>query len=167
MEEHNLKIKTDRLVLIPCTEESYTAFSNEYPMGPHIDMHLDELKNDRESKGWGVWFVIHSDSNRVIGDVGFKGKPTNDKVVEIGYGIRSESQGVGFATEAVTGIKDWAFESNQVVKVVAECAEENTASIRVLEKIGMKRTHFKEGFIYWEIKLDQGVNMNGNLSSYN
>ena len=145
-----MEIKTDRLVLIPCTAESYNAFSDQYKMGPHIDMHLEELKNDSDSKGWGVWFVIHSDSGKVIGDAGFKGKPTNQKVVEIGYGISSDFQSNGFATEAVNGIKDWAFESNLVDKIVAECAEENPASIRVLEKIGMNQTHSTDGFIYWE-----------------
>jgi ribosomal-protein-alanine N-acetyltransferase len=119
-------------------------------MGPHIEMHLEELKIDIESKGWGVWFVIHSDSNQVIGDVGFKGKPNDQNVVEIGYGISPHYQSNGFATEAVNGIKDWAFASNQVEKIVAECAEENVASIRVLEKIGMSRTCSKNEFIYWE-----------------
>ena len=151
MGEHNLKIKTDRLVLIPCTEESYNAFSNQYKMAPHVDMHLAELKNDSQAKGWGVWFIVHSDGGKVIGDAGFKGRSTNQKMVEIGYGISSDFQGHGFATEAVNGIKDWAFESNQIDKITAECAEENAASIRVLEKIGMTQTHSTDGFIYWEM----------------
>lgn len=145
-----MKIKTDRLLITPCTAEIYNAYSDKYEMGPHIELYLEELKNDIESKGWGVWFVIHSDSNQVIGDVGFKGKPNNQKVVEIGYGISSDYQNNGFATEAVNGIKDWAFASNQVEKIVAECAEGNMASIRVLEKIGMKRVCSKNEFIYWE-----------------
>ncbi|WP_274310273.1 GNAT family N-acetyltransferase [Solibacillus daqui] len=145
-----MKIKTDRLLIVPCTAESYNAFSDKYEMGPHIEMHLEELKNDIKSIGWGVWFVIHCDSNLVIGDVGFKGKPNDQKTVEIGYGINSDYQNNGFATEAVNGIKDWALSSNQVDKIVAECAEENVASIRVLEKIGMSRTYSKDGFIYWE-----------------
>ena len=132
-----MKIKTDRLLIIPCTAESYNAYSDKYKMGSHIEMHLEELKNDIESKGWGVWFVIHSDSNLVIGDVGFKGKPNDQKVVEIGYGINSDYQNNGFATEAVNGIKGWAFDSNQV------------------EKIGMSRTCSKNEFIYWE--TPQGV----------
>ncbi|MGE7925731.1 GNAT family N-acetyltransferase [Viridibacillus arvi] len=145
-----MKIKTDRLLIVPCTVESYNAFSDKYQMGPHIEMHLEELKNDIKSIGWGVWFVIHCDSNLVIGDVGFKGKPNDQKTVEIGYGINSDYQNNGFATEAVNGIKDWALSSNQVNKIVAECAEENVASIRVLEKIGMSQTYSKDGFIYWE-----------------
>lgn len=146
-----MKIKTDRLILIPCTAESYQAYSDQYEMGPHIEMHLGELKNDLESKGWGVWFVVHSDSKLVIGDVGFKGKPTEQKVVEIGYGIHPDYQNNGFATEAIKGLKEWAFASNQVKKIVAECFADNIASINVLEKIGMSRTSSKKELIYWEI----------------
>lgn len=145
-----MNIKTDRLLLIPCTVESYNELSHKYKMGPHVEMHLDELKTDRYAKGWGVWFVIHCDSDLVIGDVGFKGKPNNQKVVEMGYGILSDFQNKGFATEAVNGIKDWAIASNQVDKIVAECEKENLASIKVLEKIGMSRTSSKNDFIYWE-----------------
>lgn len=150
-----MKIKTDRLFIIPCTAESYDAFSDQYQMGPHIEMRLKELKKDSTLKGWGVWFVVHSDSHSVIGDVGFKGKPNDQKIVEIGYGILSDFQNHGFATEAVKGIKNWAFSSNQVEKIVAQCAEGNIASIRVLEKIGMNRTHSKDGFIHWETQYTE------------
>ncbi|WP_082232937.1 GNAT family N-acetyltransferase [Halobacillus massiliensis] len=146
-----MEIKTNRLLMIPCTPESYKTFSGTYKMGPHIEMHLDELKNNIELKGWGVWFVINQDPNSVIGDAGFKGKPNDQKVVEIGYGINPDAQNNGFATEAVNGIKDWAFASGKVNKIVAECSLENIASIRVLEKLGMRRTFSKEGFIYWEL----------------
>ncbi|HEU5141229.1 MAG TPA: GNAT family N-acetyltransferase [Bacillales bacterium] len=144
-----MKIKTDRLLIIPSTAESYETYSDQYQMGPHIEMYLKKLKKDMTLKGWGVWFVIHSESHLVIGDVGFKGKPNDEKVVEIGYGMNPDYQNKGFATEAVNGIKDWALASNQVDKIVAECAEGNAASIRVLEKIGMRRTYSKDGFIYW------------------
>lgn len=145
-----MKIKTNRLLLIPCTVESYAALVGKYQMGSHIEKHLMDLKKDITFKGWGVWFVIHSTSNLVIGDAGFKGKPNNQKIVEIGYSIISDFQNNGFATEAVRGIIDWAFSSNQVDKIVAECAEENLASIKVLEKIGMIRTYSKDGIMYWE-----------------
>lgn len=145
-------IKTDRLLMVPCTEESYKDLADTYKMGPHIDMHVEELKTDCHAKGWGVWFVIHSESDIVIGDVGFKGKP-NHQTVEIGYGIQSDFQNQGFATEAVNAIKNWAFASNQVTKIIAECATENAASMRVLEKIGMSRTSSTDNYIYWQLEF--------------
>jgi ribosomal-protein-alanine N-acetyltransferase len=48
-----MEIYTERLLIIPCTEESYVNFSDRYKMGPHIESHLDELKKDMQMKGFG------------------------------------------------------------------------------------------------------------------
>lgn len=146
-----MDIYTERLLIIPCTSENHIAFSESFKMGPHIEPYLDKLRNDSQMKGWGVWFVIRRDTNRIIGDVGFKGKPNNHNIVEIGYGIIPEAQNKGFGTEAVKGILDWAFSFGQVDKVIAECLVENKASIKVLEKLGMERIDSKDGMLYWEL----------------
>jgi ribosomal-protein-alanine N-acetyltransferase len=70
--------------------------------------------------------------------------------VEIGYGIIPEAQNNGFATEAVKGIKEWAFSTCKVDKVLAECSAENIPSIKVLEKLDMKQVDSKDGMLYWE-----------------
>lgn len=124
-----MEINTKRLCIIPCTLESYHVYSGKYKMGPHIDMHLEELKKDDQMKNWGVWFVIRRDNQQVIGDVGFKGKPDDYNTVEVGYGMIPEAQNKGFATEAVKAITDWAFSSGQVEKVIAECSIDNQPSI--------------------------------------
>jgi [ribosomal protein S5]-alanine N-acetyltransferase len=147
-----LEVNTERLFIVPCTLENYYQFSHQYDMGPHIEMYLEQLKRDSSVKGWGVWFVIRRENNQVIGDIGFKGKPNDRKTVEIGYGIIPAAQNKGFATEAVQALIDWAFSSGQVEKVIAECLEDNVASIRVLEKVGMKRTSAKDGMLYWELE---------------
>ena len=59
-----------------------------------------------------------------------------DGVVEIGYGIREEHQGRGYATEAVEAAVLWALRDPRVSAVEAEAEESNLASIRVLEKCG-------------------------------
>lgn len=152
MGERVLEIYTERLFIVPCTLENYSKLSNQYNMGPHIEMYLEQLKRDSSVKGWGVWFVILRKNHQVIGDIGFKGKPNEQKTVEIGYGIIPTAQNKGFATEAVQGLIDWAFSSGQVEKVIAECLEDNVASIRVLEKVGMERTFAKDEMLYWELE---------------
>ncbi len=88
-----MELQTERLKLIPCTEESAAAAAlNNYELGPHIKMYLAELKSDPTLLGWGVWFVIDKDTNTVIGDIGFKGKPNMEKTVEVGYGIKSSAR---------------------------------------------------------------------------
>ncbi|GFZ88389.1 N-acetyltransferase [Compostibacillus humi] len=147
-----MELQTERLKLIPCTEESAAAAAlNNYELGPHIKMYLAELKSDPTLLGWGVWFVIDKDTNTVIGDIGFKGKPNMEKTVEIGYGIKSSARNKGYATEAVKEIIAWAFSSDEVATVIAECREDNYPSMKVLEKLNMEQTG-KEGHkLRWQI----------------
>jgi len=147
-----LEINTERLLIVSCTLENYSKLSNQYNMGLHIEMYLEQLKRDSSVEGWGPWFVILRENYQVIGDIGFKGKPNEQRTVEIGYGIIPTTQNKGFATEAVQGLINWAFSSGQVEKVIAECLEDNIASIRVLEKVGMERTYAKDNMLYWELK---------------
>jgi ribosomal-protein-alanine N-acetyltransferase len=110
------------------------AQASSYEIGPHIESHLLELEQDSSLLGWGVWLVINKETNKVIGDIGFKGKPDQENSIEIGYGILPAAQQNGFATEAVREIIKWAFSIEHVHKIIAECLEDNEPSIKVLEK---------------------------------
>lgn len=149
-----MELLTERLILIPCTEESISIIrtSEEYEMGPHINKYLGELKEDSTLLGWGVWFVINQENNTVIGDIGFKGKPNSENIVEIGYGIVPSAQGKGYATEAVQKLIDWAFSNKSINKIVAECLDENIPSIRVLEKLQMKRMGSENNMLKWQLE---------------
>lgn len=149
-----MELLTERLTLIPCTEESISIIrtSEEYEMGPHINKYLGELKEDSTLLGWGVWFVINQENNTVIGDIGFKGKPNSENIVEIGYGIVPSAQGKGYATEAVQKLIDWAFSNKNINKIVAECLDENIPSIRVLEKLQMKRMGSENNMLKWQLE---------------
>lgn len=149
-----MELLTRRLKLIPCTEEfiSNINASEEYEIGPHIHMYLNELKEDSSLLGWGVWFVINQEDHTVIGDIGFKGKPNWEKCVEIGYGIVASAQGKGYATEAVQKLIEWAFLDNKVRKIVAECLDDNLSSIRVLDKLKMKRVGSENNMLKWQLE---------------
>ncbi|MBP0723606.1 GNAT family N-acetyltransferase [Bacillus sp. RG28] len=144
-----MQITTERLILTAFNLENYKKITETYT-GKHIINYIEKLKNDSELLGWGVWYVTLAESNQIIGDLGFKGKPDEKGSVEVGYGIVPEMQNKGIATEAVNMIVNWAFSSPSVQKVVAECLEDNIPSIKVLEKIGMKKTNAADGMIYWE-----------------
>lgn len=147
-----MQIQTERLDLVPCTAENYSDFAAHYDMGPHINMHLAELEDRPELLGWGVWMVVRRQDGKVIGDAGFKGLPDSAGVVEIGYGIAAEAQNQGFATEAVNGLIEWAFRTGRVKQVIAECTHCNAASIKVLEKLGMRRTGADDELLFWVLE---------------
>jgi len=147
-----MELHTKRLKVIPCTEELLETISEEdYKIGPHIKFYINELKADPSQFGWGVWLVIEKESNSIIGDIGFKGKPDSNHTVEVGYGIKPSSQNKGYATEAVKEIIKWAFTFDCVDKIVAECYEDNLSSIKVLEKLNMKRVGQCESMLKWEL----------------
>lgn len=147
-----MELQTQRLKLIPCTENTVSTISgDEFKIGPHIEFHISELKNDPTLYGWGVWLVIDKFDNKVIGDIGFKGKPNAENAVEVGYGIVPSAQNNGFATEAVRAIIDWAFSHEEVNKIIAECLDDNTPSIKVLQKLNMKHIGNVDNMMKWEL----------------
>jgi RimJ/RimL family protein N-acetyltransferase len=58
---------------------------------------------------------------------------------DLGYMIARAYWGQGIATETVRTLTDWALAQPAIQQVWAVCAAENTASVRVLEKVGMQR----------------------------
>ena len=83
---------------------------------------------------YSIWMIELKDGTHV-GDLSFKGL-NMDGSVEIGYGIRDDYQGQGYATEAVNAAVEWALQQSGVTRVEAETEPDNTASQRVLEKCG-------------------------------
>ena len=72
----------------------------------------------------------------LVGTCGFKGPPTADGTVEIGYGILPEFRRHGYATEATQGLITHAFAHPEVARVIAETFPDLFPSIGVLRKIG-------------------------------
>ncbi len=100
--------------------------------------------------------VIERSSNTLIGTAGFIGLPHPDGSVEVGYGIASDYRNRGYATEAVGRLIDWVFSDHpQVVGVFATCDQENTASIRVLEKLGLGCCGIVDPMMFWQVTRHQ------------
>ena len=147
-----VEIHTERLKLIPCSYDSLSIYATvEYGLGPHISGYLEDLKADPSLYGWGVWLVIEKKSSKIIGDLGFKGKPDTRNAVEVGYGITASEQNKGYATEALKCIIAWAFNDGGVDKITAECLTNNIASIKVLKKLNMKNMRNENGIRYWQL----------------
>lgn len=164
-----LQVETERLVLAPCTLEAARAapvdtqrvgelygvgIPEGWPSGELRDafpVFVRQLERDPKSFGWGNWLAIERGERMLVGDVGFKGRPDRAGTVEIGYGIAPVYQRRGYASEAGRGLLKWAFSHPEVKRVIAECHEDNTASIRVLERLGMVRLKPVGGMLRWEL----------------
>lgn len=85
---------------------------------------------------WCVPFLIVSRSRQVVlGACGFKLAP-NDGTVEISYGIARSERGRGVATAAIDRLLQMAVATGQVQRVVAHILPSNTASSKVVARLG-------------------------------
>lgn len=98
----------------------------------------DRLRADASQEGWWSWIVIRREDRTVVGSLGFGGPPDVEGALVLGYATYPNAEGKGFATEAVTGLVDWALRQPEVSKVCATIPLWNAPSIRVAEKVGMR-----------------------------
>jgi len=82
------------------------------------------------------WLITLRDDRRVIGS--FACRPRGH-AIDIGYALGRPHWRRGYATEAGQAVVAWAAGLPEVYRIWAVCDVENTASARVLEKLGMTR----------------------------
>ena len=85
--------------------------------------------------GYGLWLVYEKDSAGLIGTAGLR--PLDHLGLEIFYSLAPGSWGKGYATEAARAVLDHALGPLGLPEVLAEVDEGNTASIAVIERLGM------------------------------
>jgi RimJ/RimL family protein N-acetyltransferase len=89
--------------------------------------------------GFGKWAVTLKESGALIGYCGIAIERIEDRdEPEIGYRLDSRFWGQGLATEAAGGAITYGFEQFKFLYVLGIVEQANTASVRVLEKLGMR-----------------------------
>jgi len=88
--------------------------------------------------GYGSWLMVAD--GEVVGMCSYKGAPSAEGAVEIGYGIGPERRRRGYATQAVTLLIEAARRDERVRSITAETALANLPSQRVLEANGFVQT---------------------------
>jgi [ribosomal protein S5]-alanine N-acetyltransferase len=87
-----------------------------------------------------VWAIADPESDRVIGTTFLKPySNTQTDRIEIGWHLARAAWGRGLATEAAREVLRYAFEVRKHARVEALVVPENAASIRVCERLGMRR----------------------------
>jgi ribosomal-protein-alanine N-acetyltransferase len=102
-----------------------------------LKVTLKNLVNRWDERGFGVWCVTEKKSAEVIGYCGFQ-YFENKPEVEIMFAFLKGFWGKGFATEAANASLRFWFEELTLEKMFAATSPGNTASRRVLDKIGMR-----------------------------
>jgi len=101
-----------------------------------------------------IWVSVNKETNHFIGWFMLKETISKD-YPEIGFMLERDCWNQGYATEVALRLLRFAKEELSVSKVIASTVINNTASIKVLKKIGMtpSRTFSsKENIVYYEVE---------------
>jgi RimJ/RimL family protein N-acetyltransferase len=103
--------------------------------------------------GFGMWAMLRKLSGELIGDCGcFMRELDGDIQCELGWHVRRDFWGNGYASEAARHCIEYGFLKLGMARMVALIRPENLSSCRVAEKNGMTR----ERVIFWR-GYDHGV----------
>ena len=96
------------------------------------------LARNAQHEHEGVYAIHDSDTGEFVGAAALLREPSGR--MELGYRILDTHWGRGIATEVAAELLRFGLHVLQAPAVVAYVDAENTASVRVLEKIGMRRS---------------------------
>ncbi|MBI3158364.1 MAG: GNAT family N-acetyltransferase [Chloroflexi bacterium] len=143
-------LETDRLLLRPPEEGDLPAWAQEFfadtqvaryiskrPLTPmqRAERALQVARATWAARSIGGWVIAHKANPMFLGAINIE--PLDDThELEIGYGLISRAWGKGYTTEAVRAAVRYAFEGAGVPRLTARVVDANTASSRVLDKLG-------------------------------
>jgi len=89
-------------------------------------------------RGYGMWAVEEKNTGAFVGRIGLH-YPEAWPVLEVGWLVDRNRWGQGLATEGGRAAMQFAFERLGLSRISSVIHPQNAASIRVAEKLGMKR----------------------------
>ncbi len=109
------------------------------PLLPSLDAAKQAITNypDFDEVGYGRWACVLKETQTVIGFCGLKYLSDLD-AVDVGYRFLPQYGGRGLASEACIASLDFGFRTLCLDQIIGLVLPENAASIRVLEKAGMR-----------------------------
>ena len=99
---------------------------------------LNSMEKHERENGFCRWKVIEKSSGEIVGTCGF-GRLRETNEIELGYLLRRKSWGNGYATEIAETVLAYGFDKLGFREIIALTDLENTASQKVLEKIGFTK----------------------------
>ncbi len=158
-------LQTDRLTLMPFAvadlPELHAVFTN-----PDVrrylldDLIVDEVWTadvvDRSlamfhNLGYGLWAVRQTGQLPIIGFCGYWRFEHLPYPLQLIYGLLPAWWGRGLATEAARAGLDYGFETARFTEIIAATDKPNRASIRVMERLGMRSLESDDTILYYRL----------------
>jgi RimJ/RimL family protein N-acetyltransferase len=118
----------------PVAMQYYPAAFDRRGVVAWIGRNCERYQRD----GHGLWAMLLKQSGELIGDCGCTLQEVEGKnEVEVGYHVRRDLWGNGYATEAALACMEYAFAKLGAERVISIIRPENVPSRRVAEKNGL------------------------------
>lgn len=88
-------------------------------------------------EGLGFFALVDKSCGRVVGEVGLHPTGVKENEIEVGYVFHKSYWGKGYATEVLSALLTYGFALG-LKEIIAVAHPQNLASIRVMEKCGMR-----------------------------
>lgn len=145
--------ETDRLRLRLLTQQDtqdiYEIFSDRqvmkyYDLSPFESLErakeqIDLFINGFEQRTMLRWGIEHKDDGKLIGTCGFFAFNEDALKAELGYELNSSYHGKGLMSEAINAVLGFIFRESGINRVEAFVEPQNTASQKLLEKLGFTK----------------------------
>ena len=141
-------INTSRLLIRPFQEQDgqalfdYLSNPKVYRFEPGEPVSLAQARDlaAERSQGTDFWAVILKSTQVLVGHLYFKQtEPKKFMTWELGYIFNPAYHHNGYAAESARALIQYGFAHFGIHRIVAYCNPENTASWKLLERIGMRR----------------------------
>lgn len=158
-------LTTDRLILRPLRDSDAAAVADgagdkrvaryliQVPSPYPIALARSWVRHRSEWWGLGKGLTLalstRAEPDALVGTASLR-RHARDRRAELGYWLIEPAWGHGYATEATRALVDYGFRAMNLARVYALVLAGNTASERVLDKLGMlregvQRQHVKKG----------------------
>lgn len=158
-------LRTNRLILREWSKNDFSKLSlflqdpevmYAYEHGfseEEVNAWLEWILDSYEKNGYGLWAIISKETNEVIGECGLTNQMIDQVTYcEIGYHLRKEFWHRGYAIEAATAVKEYAFKvlaKNEVVSIVRD-TNVSSMNVAIRNKMTVKKRVIKN---YREIAM--------------
>jgi len=150
------KYETERLILRQWQESDIAPFAEMnsdsevmkyFPKTLSFDETLEMYDRCKGNKnGFGLYPLIEKISGKFIGFVGLNIPSYMPDCVEIGWRLRKEFWGKGYATEAAKKWLEIGFGEYGLDEIISFTAKQNIKSQEVMKRIGMNRDEKRDFF---------------------
>jgi RimJ/RimL family protein N-acetyltransferase len=151
-----LETDFEALLLIFTDVKVMAAFNHPPFTRDEMSRWLGRNLDHQNQYGYGLFSVVLKATGELIGDCGLE-QMEDQGAAELGYDFRSDFWNQGYATEAATAVRDYAFGLLQLPQLISLIRVGNLASQRVAEKVGMTLAEeiTRYGNRYWKYSIKQ------------